>query len=194
MMPGASAWSGRRKVRAGLPSSRCFASDVADLDRELLDRVVRLWHLARAVDALADRLEVLEAQLHRHRLDVGDRVDAVLDVHDVRVLEAARDLHDRVDLADVRQELVAEPLALVRAAHEARDVDEVDRGRHDALGVHHGVERGEARIRHGHDADVRLDRAEGIVRRLGLGRRERVEERGLADVGEADDTDGKAHG
>ena len=32
---------------------------------------------------------------------------------DVRVLEAAHDLHDRVDLADVGEELVAEPFALV---------------------------------------------------------------------------------
>ena len=139
-------------MRAGLPSSRCLASDSQNLDGELLDRVVRLQHLARAVGALGHRLEILEAQLHRHRVDVGDRVDPVLDVNDVRVVEAARDLHDRVGLADVGEKLVAEPLALVRAAHEARDVDEVDRGRHDAVGVDDRVERGEARIRDRDDA------------------------------------------
>ena len=35
----------------------------------------------------------------------------------VGILEAAHDLHDRVDFADVRQELVAEAFALARALH-----------------------------------------------------------------------------
>ena len=61
------------------------------------------------------------------------------------IVEAARDLHDRVDLADVAEKLVAQPLALARAAHQPRDVDEVDRGRDDAVGVHDAVERLQAR-------------------------------------------------
>jgi hypothetical protein len=69
-------------------------------------------HLAGAVGPLLHGVEILQAELGRHRRDVGDRVDPVLDVDDVRVLEAARDLHDGVDLADVRKELVAEPSPL----------------------------------------------------------------------------------
>ena len=49
------------------------------------------------------------------------------DVVDVRVLEAAHDLHDGVHLADVGEELVAEALALARALHQAGDVHELDR-------------------------------------------------------------------
>jgi hypothetical protein len=46
----------------------------------------------------------------------------------------------------------------------------------------------QARIRHGDLAGVRLDGAEGIVGRLGGRRpRQRVEERRLADIGQADD-------
>ena len=48
---------------------------------------------------------------------------------DVGVLEAADDLDDRVDFADVGEELVAEPFALARALHQAGDVDELDRRR-----------------------------------------------------------------
>ena len=55
-----------------------------------------------------------------------DRIDLAGDVHDVGVLEAAHDMRDRVGLADVREELVAEALALRRARDEARDVDELD--------------------------------------------------------------------
>ena len=103
-------------------------------------------------------------------------------------------MQDRVGLADVREELVAQALALRRALDEAGDVDDLDdRGDHllrrdaclDAL---------QARVRHGHDADVGVDRAERVVRRLGLARGEGVEDRALAHVGQADDADGKRHG
>ena len=57
------------------------------------------------------------------------------DVHDVRVLEAADHVHHRVHLADVRQELVAEPLALAGALHQSRDVHEFDDRRHFLLGL-----------------------------------------------------------
>ena len=50
------------------------------------------------------------------------------DVHDVVVLEAAHDVRDRVGLADVGEELVAEALALRRARDQPRDVDELDDG------------------------------------------------------------------
>ncbi len=49
------------------------------------------------------------------------------DVHDVVVLEAAHDVRDRVDFADVREELVAEAFALRCAGDEAGDVDELHR-------------------------------------------------------------------
>ena len=42
---------------------------------------------------------------------------------------------DRVGLADVREELVAEPLPLARALHDAGDVDERHRRGHDPLAV-----------------------------------------------------------
>ena len=47
----------------------------------------------------------------------------------------------------------------------------------------------EPRVGHGDDADVRVDRAEGIVGRLRLaGAGDGVEQRGLADVGQTDDS------
>jgi hypothetical protein len=106
----------------------------------------------------------------------------------------SRDLHDGVDLSNVGEKLIAQPLALVRAADEARDIDEIDRRGNDPVRVDDGVECGEARVRHGDDAHVRLDRAERVVCRFGLRRRERIEERGLADVGQPYDADGETHG
>jgi hypothetical protein len=53
-----------------------------------------------------NRLEVGEDQLRVHRLDVVARGDLAVDMDDVRIVEDADDLADRVCLADVREELV----------------------------------------------------------------------------------------
>jgi hypothetical protein len=50
-----------------------------------------------------------------------------------RLGEAADDLQDRVDLADVAEELVAQPLALARALDDARDVHQAQRRGDDLL-------------------------------------------------------------
>ena len=142
---------------------------------------------------LLDGGEVGERQLGVDRLDVRDRVDAARDVHDVVVDEAAHDVRDRVGLADVGEELVAEALALRGAGDEARDVDELDDRRHDALGARDRRQRREPRVRHLDDADVRLDRAERIVLGGDAGLGQRVEERRLADVRQADDAAFEAH-
>ena len=78
-------------------------------------------------DGLLDRLQVGEDQLGVDGLHVVLRRDAPVDVHDVVVLEDPDDLADGVAVADVREELVAQPLALAGALDDAGDVDEVDR-------------------------------------------------------------------
>jgi hypothetical protein len=119
------------------------------------------------------------------------------DVDHVRVVEAADDVGDRRDLADVAEELVAEALAAVGAGDEAGDVDELDGGgddRRDAVAL--GVEAGqgvEARVRNRDDADVAIDRGEGVVGGLDAGPRDGVEQGALPDVGKTDDADSE-HG
>jgi hypothetical protein len=145
--------------------------------------------------ALFEALEVREEKLGLDHFGVGDRIDRVRDMLDVVILEAAQDVDDRVDLADVAEELVAEPLALARTLHEAGDVDEAELGRDDLGRLGDAGQRVEARVGDRHLAHVGLDCAEGIVgrlRRLGLG--QRVEEGRLADVGQADDAAFEAHG
>ena len=154
-----------------------------------------LAFFSSGVTRLLEALEIGEHQLGLDGLEVGDRIDLALDVGDVVVLEAAHHVGDGVAFADVGQELVAEALALGRAAHEAGDVDEGDPRRDDLLRARDGRELLEARIGHGHVADVGLDGAERIVRRLRRRRlRQRVEEGRLADVRQADDAAFETHG
>lgn len=79
-------------------------------DRDLL--LLEAGFLRQARDGLLDGLEVGEDQLGVDRLDVVLRRDLAVDVDDVLVLEGPDDLADRVGLADVREELVAQALAL----------------------------------------------------------------------------------
>ena len=108
---------------------------------------------------------------------------------DVAVFETTDDLHDRVHLTDMAEELVAESFAGACAFHEPRDVHELDRGRDDLLRAGQLRQNFQSRIGHRHDAEIWVDRAEGIVRRLCFARaRDRVEERRLSDVRQADDS------
>ena len=145
-------------------------------------------------DRLLDGLEVGEHQLSVDRLHVGCRVHRTVDVHHVVVGETTHDLSDRVGLADVREELVAQPLPLAGAAHDAGDVDERHRSGQDALAAEDLRELVEPRVRQVHHADVGLDRRERIVRCEHVVLGECVEEGGLADVGQADDSDSESHG
>ncbi len=161
-------------------------------DLRLLVALLRL--LGERGDALFQAVQIGEHQLGLDRLGIGDRIDLVVDVLDVVVLETAQDMDDRVDLADVAEELVAQPLALGRAAHQPGDVDEAQL-RLDDLGRSRDLRQlVQSRIGHRDVADVRLDRAERIIRRLRRRRlRQRVEQRRLADVRQADDAAAETH-
>ena len=144
--------------------------------------------------ALLEAIEVGQHQLGLDRLRVGDRVDPALDMGHVAAFEAAQHMDDRVHLADVRQELVAQPFALGGAAHEARNVDELELRLDDRLRSRDARDLVQPRVGHGHAPDVRLDRAEGIIGRLRRRRlRQGIEEGGLAHIGKPHDPAPKTH-
>ena len=162
------------------------------LRRRLLVVAARL--LLQRGHALLQAVEVGQHQLGLDDLAVAQRVHAALHMRDVAILEAAQHMDDGVHLADVGQELVAQPLALGGAADEARDVHEFQAGGDDLGTLADGGQRGEARVGHRHPADIGLDGAEGVVGRLRRHRlRQRVEERGLAHIGQADDAAVETH-
>ena len=107
------------------------------------------------------------------------------------VLEAAQHVHHGVGVADAAEELVAEPLAVGGAAHEPRNVDHLQRRRHELarLRARDGVERLEPGIAHVGDAVHGLDRREHVRRDDGAAAGQRVEERRLAAVRQADQAD-----
>jgi hypothetical protein len=93
-----------------------------------------------------------------------------------------------------RKELVAQAFALAGASHQAGDVDELDDGRQDALGLDDLGQRLQPRVGQLDHADVGLDGAERVVLGGDAGLGQGVEQGGLADVGQADDAALQAHG
>ena len=87
------------------------------------------------------------------------------------------------------EELVAQALAAAGARDEAGDVHELNGRRDGFLRVGKLAQHAQPRVGHGDDAVVRVNRTERVVRRLRLaGAGDGVEEGGLPDVGESDDS------
>ena len=143
---------------------------------------------------LFQAFQVGQHQFGFNRIGIGHRIDPLVDVLDVIVLETAQHMDDRVDFADVAQELVAQAFALARTAHETRDIDEAQLGRDDLGAAGNRRQLIKPRIRYADLADIGLDRTERIIRRLRRLRfGQRIEQGALADIGQADDTATKTH-
>ena len=145
-----------------------------------------LEHLCRALGALGDRLAVGGDQFEVDRLDVVLRVQAVRVANDIRILKAANNVHNRLALADVGEELVAQALTVARALDQTGDIDKLDDGRGRLLRVIHGGKLIQPLIRHGDNAGVRLDGAERVIRRFRARLGDRVKQSGFADVRQTD--------
>src|ERR1043165_190982 len=144
--------------------------------------------LLQTIMAFLERPEIGQDQLRIDHLDVADRVNRAADVMDIGILETTHDLDDRVYFADVAEKLVAEAFARARTFHQARDIDELDRGRNYFLRMRKLCQNVKARVRNGHDSEVWIDRAKRVVGRLRFsGAGNGVEERGFPDVRQPDD-------
>ena len=174
---------------------------VAELPGQRLDElvfepgvgIVRPRELVRLVAPFLKRLEVGEHELGQDHVEIVHRVDPAVDMHDVAVLEEPHDMGDRVDAADMSEKLVAEPLALARPFDQSGDVDEFQRGGDDAPRFFEIRKDLEPFIRHRHDAGIRLDRAEREVGRFGAPLAQCIEQSGLSDIRQPDESAGKAH-
>ena len=183
-----------RRLQLSLKVHKSFP--VLNIDE--MERVVTAFQLNRK-EKTRLRAAILATSIEETLMDRINPDDAlkaaeqILDIIEQALREHAHDLADRVGLANVGQELVAEPLPLGRAAHQAGDIHEPGSGRHDAGGAEHLGQHRQPHIGDADDAHVGVDRRERVVGRQRAGLGQRVEKGGLADVGKADNADGQAH-
>ena len=107
-------------------------------------------------------------------------------MHDIIILKAADDVDDSINLANMSKEFIPETLAAVRTANKTRYIDEFDRCRDKALWVIHLIEHIKPVVGNIYDADIRLDRAEGVVRSLCACFGDRIKKGAFTDIRKPD--------
>ena len=142
----------------------------------------------RLRDTTLNHFQISEDQFEVDRLDIAQRIDAPVNVHNVIILKTAHDMHDRVHLTDIREKLVAEALAFGSALNQTGDIDKLNDSRHDLLCIVHLREHVQALIRHRDNSDIGIDCAERIVCRLGSRLSQRVEQSAFSDIRESDNS------
>ena len=100
---------------------------------------------------------------------VADRIDAAVDVDDVRVVETTDYVENGIRLAYICKKLVSKTFTFAGTAYKACDVDDVDRGWNDAARMDDVLKDSEAFVRNVGGAQVWIDCAEWKVRSLCLG-------------------------
>ena len=143
--------------------------------------------LLLSLESLLGELNVLQPQLLADDVQVTGGVYVTLDVDDLGVIEASNHLEDGVDGADVRQEGIAETSTGRGTAGQTGNVVHGQVGGNLGLGLVLLAEPVEAVIG---DDDARLLGVDGgigeVCRVTEVAFCDGLEERGLADVGEAD--------
>ena len=112
----------------------------------------------------------------------------------VVVFKAAHHIDGGIGFANMRQEFVAQALAGARASNQARNVDKLNNGRHDALRGDDGSQFLQAGIGYFHHARVGLNGTKRIVFGCNACFGQGVEKGGLANVGQAHNAAFEAHG
>ena len=156
-------------------------------DGELLaERSVELRLPFDLGEALLDRLQVGEGEL---QLDDTEVLERVRGAGNVVVGERPQHEHDGIDLADVGEEAVAQPLALARPLDEPADVDHLHSGVYDVAALGHLGEPVKTVVGDLRYPDVRILGREGVGRGERSAAGEGVVQRALAGVGQADEAE-----
>src|SRR5215471_12383570 len=145
--------------------------------------------LLYSVASLLQRSEVGQHELGIYDFDVANWINSRADVMNVWVLKTTHHLNDRLDFADVMEELIAEAFTRAGAFHQARDVHKLDRCWCDLLRARNLSNFFEARIGDDHYSDVWVNCAERIIfRRRFVCACDRIEKGRLPDIWQPDNS------
>ena len=125
--------------------------------------------------------QVSKDELRLDNVNVLVRIDATLNVNNVRIFEVANNLTNGISVADVSQELVTQALAFICALDQACDV-------HKLNGCRHNTARIDNLCQHVNNAHVRVDGSKRIVCSQATLARQSGEQRGFTNVRQAYNT------
>ncbi len=176
--------------RQGLPARIKVGLDLfAERQFSLGKPIAGAGALLQALCAPLNSGQVRQDKLCVDHFNVSYGVNRTRHMVNIRALKAADNLNDGINFADVAKELVAEPLSLACPLHETCDVNEFNGGRNDFLRFRKRSKLSQALVGDVNDAKIGLNRTEGKVCHVSFaGTGHRIEERGLADIGQPGDT------
>ena len=74
--------------------------------------LIALYSLLCTVDTSVDHFYIGENEFEIDSFDVAQRIDTSVNVDDIRILKAAYNMNDSIDLTDVSKELISQTFAL----------------------------------------------------------------------------------
>ena len=116
--------------------------------------------------AFFQAFHISQQQFGFHYLGIRNRIDGVGDVLDIVILETAKHMDNRVHLADIAEELVAQAFAAAGSFDEACNIGEAKLGINRLCTASDGCDLLQTLVRYRDLPDIGLDRAERIVRGL----------------------------
>ena len=96
-------------------------------------------------------------------LDITQRIYTAVHMHHIGILKTAHHMYNRIHLADIAQELIAQSLTLGSTFHQSRNIYELNHCRRHLLGVIHITQQLQPLIRHRHHAHVGVNGTERII-------------------------------
>ena len=155
--------------------------------RLLGKRLVHLGRLTSLSDPAFQDLQIREDQFQINRLNIPHRIDGPVHMHDIAVLKTTHHMHNSVHFPDIAQELIAQSFPLRCALYKPGDIHEFDGGRRHLLRLVHISQQLQSFIRHRHNADIRVDRAERIIGRFRSRFRQRIKKCALTHIWKSND-------
>ena len=120
------------------------------------------------LDAAFDGFEIFQLEFSINDFLVAHGIHRSIDMGHVLIVKTTEHMDDSVCLADVGQELVAQPFAFAGTFHQTGDVYDFNGSGDDTSRMHQLCQFGEAFIGYGDDAYIRFDGTERKVGRLCL--------------------------
>ena len=111
--------------------------------------------------------QIREDQFQIDRLDIPERVNTSVYMNDIAVLKTSYHMNDRIHLPDICKELISKPLSFGCPLYQTRNIHKFNCCRNNLFCVVHFPEDIQTLVRNGYNTNVRVNRAERIVRRLG---------------------------
>ncbi len=139
--------------------------------------------LLYSVTSFLQRSEVCQYEFGVYHFNVANRINRGADVMNVGILKTTHDLDDSLDFADMMEELIPKAFTCARTFYQPCNIYKLDCRRCDLFRARNLGDPFQSGIGHDHHADIRINRAEGIIlRRRFVCACNRIKKRRFPDV------------